>query len=298
MSKEQQPASSPLEDYTVPLNGVDLHYRTIGDGPVLFLVPPGWGVGSSYLQRGLLSLAEHFKLIFIDTRGTEPSSRPVDPSKMGSVDMADDLEALRKHLGLAKISILGHSNSGAIALSYAERFPNHVDRLVLIDSQVLGLSAARDTQKILQERAADPRFEAAVNAVSRFFSGQANPAENDEALASFIEQILPLYFYKPEKTLALARQHLLGPMSSYAFASQFATDAANGTDLTQSLDRITAKTLIVVGRHDFICPVALSEYLHKGIPQSQLAIFDESGHFPWLEEPENFWATVNGFLSS
>jgi hypothetical protein len=35
-----------MEDHTVSLNGVDLHYRTIGDGPVLFLVPPGWGVGS------------------------------------------------------------------------------------------------------------------------------------------------------------------------------------------------------------------------------------------------------------
>jgi hypothetical protein len=40
-----------MEDHTVTLNGVDLHYRTIGDGPVLFLVPPGWGVASVYLQR-------------------------------------------------------------------------------------------------------------------------------------------------------------------------------------------------------------------------------------------------------
>src|ERR1700710_1933776 len=146
MSKEQHPASSPLEDFAVPLNGFDLHYRTIGDGPVLFLVSPGWGIGSAYLQRGFRSLAQKFKLIFIDTRGTGPSGRPADPSKMGSIDMADDLEALRAHLGLPKISILGHSNSGAIALSYAERFPDKVDRLVLIDSQVLGLSAAPDTQ--------------------------------------------------------------------------------------------------------------------------------------------------------
>ena len=107
--------------------------------------------------------------------------------------MADDLEALRIHLGLSEISILSHSNSGAIALSYAERFPDQVDKLVLIHSQVLGLSATADTQRILQERADDPRYETAVQVVSTFFSGQSNPTQNDESLELFIDQALPLY---------------------------------------------------------------------------------------------------------
>lgn len=298
MLKEECVVSSTLEDHTVSLNGVDLHYYAIGNGPALFLVPPGWGVGSKYLQRGFESLSEHFRLIFVDTRGSGLSGRPADSSKMGSVDMADDLEALRIHLGLPTISILGHSNSGAIALSYAERFPSRVDKLVLLDSQVLGLSAAADTQRILQERATDPRFEAAVKVVLTFFSGQANPAQSDESLGSFIDQVLPLYLYQPEKTLALLKQNISGTISSYAFASQFAADGANRTDLTQSLDQIAAKVLIVVGRHDFICPVALSERLHQSIPQSQLEILEESGHFSWLEEPERFFTLLNGFLSA
>jgi pimeloyl-ACP methyl ester carboxylesterase len=298
MLKEEAIVASILEDYTVSLNGVDLHYYAIGNGPALFLVPPGWGVGSQYLQRGFQSLSEHFRLIFVDTRGSGLSGRPADPSKMGSVDMADDLEALRIHLGLPTISILGHSNSGSIALSYAERFPRQVDKLVLIGSQVLGLSAAADTQRILQERAADPRFEAAVKVIFTFLSGQANPAQSDESLGSFIDQVFPLYLYQPEKTLALLRQNSSGTLSSYAFASQFAADGANRTDLTQALDQIRAKVLIVVGRHDFICPVALSERLHQRIPQSQLEIFEESGHFAWLEEPEKFFTVLNGFLSA
>jgi proline iminopeptidase len=296
MSKEQVAAAFPVEDHTVIVNGIDLHYRTAGKGPVLFLVSPGWGVGSAYLQRGFISLAEHHKLIFVDTRGSGLSSRPVDPSKMRSVDMADDLEALRIHLGLDEISVLGHSNSGAIALSYAERFPDHLDKLIVTGSQVLGLSASADTQRILQERAADPRFEAAVQAVSAFFSGQAGPPKDDEALGAFIHRVLPLYLYQPEKTLSLLQQQLVEPIASYAFNAQFAADAADGTDLTQALDKVTAKTLVLVGRHDFICPVALSDHLHQGIPQSQLAIFEESGHFPWLEEPEKFFATLNDFL--
>jgi len=265
-----------MEDHTVTLNEVDIHYRTIGEGPVLFLVSPGWGVASGYLQRAFSSLAKHLRLVFIDTRGSGLSGRPADPMRMGSVDMANDLEALRAHLGLSEISILGHSNSGAIALAYAARYPDRVSKLVLIDSQVLGLSATADTQRILQNRATDPRFKEATRIVSTFFAGQMNPAASDNSLEAFVAQVLPLYLHSPEKSRPLAQEQLSGPISSYAFVSQFAADAAFPIDQTESLGAIRAKALIMVGRHDYICPVALSERLHEGIPESRLVIFEES----------------------
>jgi pimeloyl-ACP methyl ester carboxylesterase len=287
-----------MEDDTVTLNEVDIHYRTIGEGPVLFLVSPGWGVASGYLQRAFSLLAKHLRLVFIDTRGSGLSGRPANSMRMGSVDMANDLEALRAHLGLSEISILGHSNSGAIALAYAARYPDRVSKLVLIDSQVLGLSATADTQRILQNRAADPRFKEATRIVSTFFAGQMNPAASDNSLEAFIAQVLPLFLHSPEKSLPLAQEQLSGPISSYAFASQFAADAAFPIDQTKSLGAIRAKALIMVGRHDYICPVALSERLHEGIPESRLVIFEESGHLPWLEEPNAFFAELERFLIS
>jgi proline iminopeptidase len=287
-----------MDDHIVTLNGVDIHYRAIGDGPVLFLVSPGWGVASGYLQRAFSSLAKHLSLVFIDTRGSGLSGRPAEPTRMRSVDMANDLEALRMHLGLSEISILGHSNSGAIALAYAARYTDRVSKLVLIDSQVLGLSADADTQRILQNRATDPRFKEATRIVSTFFTGQMNPATSDESLEAFIAQVLPLFLHSPEKSLPLAQEQLSGPISSYAFVSQYAADAAFPIDQTQSLGAIRAKVLIMVGRHDYICPVALSERLHEGIPESQLVIFEKSGHLPWLEEPNAFFAELERFLVS
>jgi proline iminopeptidase len=286
-----------MEDHTVTLNEVDIHYRTIGEGPVLFLVSPGWGVASGYLQRAFSSLAKHLRLVFIDTRGSGLSGRPADPMRMGSVDMANDLEALRAHLGLSEISILGHSNSGAIALAYAARYPDRVSKVVLIDSQVLGLSATADTQRILQNRATDPRFEA-TRIVSTFFARQMNPAASDNSLEAFIAQVLPLFLHSPKKSLPLAQEQLSGPISSYAFVSQFAADAAFPIDQTKSLGAIRAKALIMVGRHDYICPVALSERLHEGIPKSRLVVFEESDHLPWLEEPNAFFAELERFLIS
>lgn len=285
-----------MQDHIADVNGVALHYRTVGQGEVLFLVSPGWGVGSVYLQRAFSPLAARCKLVFIDTRGSGLSGRPTDATQMGSITMADDLEALRIQLDSPNINLFGHSNAGAIALSYASRYPDHVNKLILVGSQVLGVSASSDTQRILKERSADTRFETAVHAVSEFFSGQANPASSDENLQSFIQQVLPLYLHRPERWLSEARKQLDGTMSAYAFKAQYEADRANSTDQTNCLTRISAKVLITIGRHDFICPLPLSERIHAGIPNSLLVIFEESGHFPWLEEPELFFAELDRFL--
>lgn len=277
-----------MEDHIADVNGVALHYRTVGHGETLFLVSPGWGVGSVYLQRAFSSLALRCRLVFTDTRGSGFSSRPNDPTQMGSVEMAHDLEALRLHLGLLKINLFGHSNAGAIALSYAAIYPDRVNKMVLVGSQLLGLSGSADTQRILNEKSTDPRFETAVQAVSAFFAGQANPASSDGNLQSFIQRVLPLYLHRPEQGLSEARKQLDGPTSSFAFNSQYAADRVRSIDQANSLNRIRARVLIMIGRHDFIFSLSLSERIHAGIAGSRLVIFEESGHFPWLEEEELF----------
>ncbi|GAB7538175.1 alpha/beta fold hydrolase [Burkholderia sp. 3C] len=284
-------------DHTVHLNGVDLHYHVRGEGPLLFLISPGWGVGSSYLQRGFQFLQERFRLIFIDTRGSGLSGRPTDPMKMSSNDMADDLEALREHLGLSTLQILGHSNSGAIALSYAERYTNHVYKLVLVDSQMLGFSASHDTQVFLEARSDDPQYKTAVQAAIGLFSGKAKPLTSDAELSAFVAEILPLYLRNPEKNLASAQEQLLvEQISLYAFQAQNAADKAAGSDQAALLDQVRASTLVMVGRHDWICPVPVSERLHAGIGNARLVMFEESGHMPWIEEPEKFSAELIQFL--
>jgi proline iminopeptidase len=299
-SARSSKATEHLEpgDHVVTLNGVDLHYLVSGNGPPLFIVPPGWGVGSGYLQKGFKFLQDRFRVVFIDTRGSGLSGRPEDAARMSSHDMADDLEALREHLGLPSLRLLGHSNSGAILLSYAERYRDRVEKMILIDSQVLGFPAANDTQAFLQERAGHPQYKAAIQTALRGFSGQIDFGATDESLTNFVGQILPLYLQRPERNLKFAREQLSGRISSYAYRAQVAADQAAGVDQTTLLDRIRASVLIISGRHDWICPVAVAERLHQGIPNSRLVVFEESGHMPWLEEPAAFSAEVIQFLET
>ncbi len=286
-----------MRDYIASLNGIELHYRISGTGETIFLVSPGWGVGSTYLQRAFSFLAERFQVVFIDTRGSGLSGRPDDSTQMGSAVMADDLEALRLHLELPQISLLGHSNGGAISLIYAAQNPKRVKKLILVGTEVRGFNSASDTQAILNLRSTDPRFAEAVRVATAFFAGEVNPATSDEDLELFVQRILPLYLHNPGKSLPNAQKELSGPISSYAFKAQFAADQVTETEPIGTFSRIKAEAVIMVGRHDFICPVAVSERLHGTIPGSQLVIFEGSGHFPWLEEQEDFRKQLDRFLS-
>jgi proline iminopeptidase len=67
---------------------------------------------------------------------------------------------------------------------------------------------------------------------------------------------------------------------------------------SEDLGKVKAKSLIIVGRRDFVCPVNMAEQVHKGIQGSQLVIFEHTGHIPWIEEPSKFFALVTQFLQS
>jgi pimeloyl-ACP methyl ester carboxylesterase len=66
----------------------------------------------------------------------------------------------------------------------------------------------------------------------------------------------------------------------------------------EKLRRITAPTLVLAGKHDFISAPTQVDIIHQGIKGSALTVFENSGHFPWIEEPDRFFAEVATFLSS
>ena len=67
-------------------------------------------------------------------------------------------------------------------------------------------------------------------------------------------------------------------------------------DLTPRLGEIGAPTLIVVGRDDFVTPPSRARILHEGIPRSELVVLENSGHMPWLEEPDAFFDAIREWI--
>jgi proline iminopeptidase len=277
--------------HTAPLGEVDIGYRVAGEGPILIAVSPQWGIGSLYLANGISRLEGHFKVVYVDARGSGRSSRPDDPTHMSTSSMVEDLEHLRKYWGLPTLSVLGHSGGGAIALGFAERYPDHAQKIVLVDAEVTDLYPSPDSDRIISEWKHDPEHASWTIHIN-------DRIRDDRTFTHNLLQTLGLYLYHPSQT---AKDFLatLPPYVSYWAESNWERDDKL-SPMPQSRDfgKVTASSLIIVGRHDFVCPVGMSEQIHQGIHGSQLAIFEKTGHIPWIEEPEKFFSLVTQFLDA
>jgi pimeloyl-ACP methyl ester carboxylesterase len=112
-------------------------------------------------------LSDHRTLILLDNRGTGASSVPQDPATYRVDRLVQDLEALRGHLGLDRMDLLGHSASGGICLLYAAEHRHRLDRLVLVDPslRVVGISSDLGVDDVLARRAHEPWYAEAVAAL-------------------------------------------------------------------------------------------------------------------------------------
>jgi proline iminopeptidase len=273
-------------------NGLKLWYKVVGSGPVLMVQPPGWGVGAGLYEHAFGPLESHFTLIYHDPRGSGRSEAPADPEEMNVGAFVEDLESLREHLELDSFALIGHSHGGFIALNYALKYPRRLSHLLPLDAQIGVDEPREDAQRNLPELAKDARFADAVQA----FGGPWK-LESDEDMSTLVDRVWPLYFFDPESEAAAASRKSVRA-SRISVAAMKATSASNGRFLVRDkLSAIHVPTLVLVGRHDFICSPVQAKIIHEGVKGSGLVVFGRSGHLPWLEEPRMFFSTVTGFLA-
>jgi proline iminopeptidase len=278
-------------EYTLKVKGLELWYKVVGKGPVLMVQPPGWGLGVGLYEQTFRPLESEFTLIYHDTRGSGRSQTPANSEDINVGAFVEDLESLRTHLELDSFALIGHSHGGYIALNYALKYQRHVSHLLPLDAQLGVEEPGQDLQRTLPELAKDPRLADAAKAFSEPWQ-----LESDRDVSALLERILPLYFMDPEgESVTELREY----MSTHRIAvtTMQATDTSDGRFLVRDkLNTIRIPTLVLVGRYDFICSQVQAQIIHEGIRGSKLAVFEKSGHFPWLEEPDLFFSTVTNFL--
>ena len=115
-------AALKMEEGFVDAGGALIYYKAVGQGPPLVLLHGGPGASHDYLLPYLLPLARTNRLVFIDERGSGRSERLEDVKSYTVENMADDVEAVRKALGLGTVSVLGHSYGGVVAQAYALKY--------------------------------------------------------------------------------------------------------------------------------------------------------------------------------
>jgi pimeloyl-ACP methyl ester carboxylesterase len=126
-------ASLPAaEGYVTSRDGVQIFYRTAGAGDPLVVVHGGPGFDHGYLAPGLEPLAESHRLVFYDQRGAGRSTIVSDAGLLGLDAHIADLEAVRRHFALERVTLLGHSWGAMLAAGYAMAHPDEVAKLVMV----------------------------------------------------------------------------------------------------------------------------------------------------------------------
>ena len=272
-------------------NGINFVYELEGTGRDVVIVLPGAaGLPHEYLHPLMTSLGPYMRTVYFDRRADMQSSHSIFEAA-SPLELADDIDALRKTLGLNRVTLLGHSFGGTIALTYALRYPEHVKRLILV-----GTSAVIESQAEVEKRLAKmmTTTEAAVFYSGEGGTGRLSPCER---VRNRYRALFPHYYHKvPDSGFldrgvysiyfdALARKHVLA-------------NDASGFDLRKQLGKITVPTLIFVGRFDDVTPVVHASELASHIPQAKLVVLEQSGHFPFAEENYLFTQWIKLFISS
>ena len=274
-------------------DGRKLTYRKLGHGPVLVCHPGGPGFSSTYFSD-LAALWEQFTLIMLNPRGTGGSDRPADRRAYQVDDYVADVEELRRHLGLERMLLLGHSHGGIVATAYAAAFPGRVRALVLASTLARFASEQEAAMRAgMEKRSGQAWYPDAVAALEE---EQAGKFETDEQMADLVFRELPLYFAHYGAAEAGYLDTLRTEIPNADTLRLFNKETFFTFDLRGRLPSITSKTLVITGDDDFICGPVCAEEICAGIPGARMVIVGDAGHMVFVEQPQAFHDEVADFL--
>lgn len=254
--------------------------------PVAFVIHGGPGGDHSSFKPAMSPLADKMQLVYFDHRGQGRSTRgPIESYTLEN--NVEDMEALRQRLGLDKIIVLGTSYGGMVGLTYAARYPENVSHLIAVVTAASHefLDRARE---IAEERGNEEQREAAQKLWAGAF-------EDEEELRHFFDVMGPLYglSYDPEKAKKRWNRAILSVDAINHGFSTFLREY----DVRDQLNNITCPTLVIAGRHDWICPPEFSEEIARLIPHADLRIFENSAHMVTGDEHQAFIDVVRGVVT-
>jgi proline iminopeptidase len=263
-------------------------YATLhGDGSPILVMHGGLGLDHTYLRPWLDPLGETARLVYYDHRGSGRSATSDPWSELGPDKWSADADALCAQLGSEPVVVLGHSIGALLALEFARRHPARIRGLVLcggapkVDYVGDLFGAARNLASPEQFAALETMFSAAQM--------------DDAGYRALYECVLPLYFHRPDAVYAAQiRQGVRFTAAAFlhcrdTFLLTF--------DSLPWLHQISVPALVLVGRHDIFTPYHQgAARLHSGLACSELQVLEESGHFPFVEEPDRFVLLVRDWL--
>jgi pimeloyl-ACP methyl ester carboxylesterase len=272
-------------------DGTRLAYTEVGDGPPLLCLPGGPGRASAYLED-LGGLSATRTLVRLDLRATGHSEVPADPSSLRFDRMADDVEALREHLGMSAVDVLGHSAGCLVAQAWASAHPARVGALVLATpSDRLQGGDRGDVAAIRAARSGEPWYADAAEAQDALASAPPSQAQ------TLTRATRPFFYGRwDERTQAHAATADSQSSKRAELGFGAGTEDLDVAALVAGLRAVEAPVLVLGGERDALTGVASVHRVAASFATASTVVLDRAGHFPWVDEPDAFRAAVEAFL--
>jgi pimeloyl-ACP methyl ester carboxylesterase len=290
------PHLRPVRDVEAPslqfrtIHGYRRAFRVAGSGPALLLIH-GVGCNSKSWEPVHAKLAQRFTVIAPDLLGHGESDKPhADYSLPAFANGMRDLLAV---LGIDRVTVVGHSFGGGVAMQFAYQYPELVERIVLVSAG----GVSKDVSLALRLAAMPMGAEAlgvlrapgvlpAIRRVGRAVGAVLGSTRFGRDAADVVEMLDG--FEDPAGLAAFARtlRSVVDARGQYV------------TMLDRSYLVKSVPVQIIWGDDDMIIPVDHAHTAHEAMPGSRLDIFENSGHMPFHDHPDRFVEVVERFVDS
>lgn len=252
--------------------------------PVIFLLHGGPGGDHLRFKLHSLELQKNAQLVFIDHRGSGRSKK-TKQSDYTLENNIEDIEALRQHLGLNRISILGLSYGGMVAQGYAIRYSKNLDKLIL--------AVTAPSYRFLAE---------AKKTLQKMGNAKQNKMAEHLWNGTFKNPKHVLEFFKlMESIYSVSKKRQPYSKSQTIWSHQALNEGFGGFlrefDFISDLKKISCPTLILAGDKDWICSPAQAKTIAEHIPKAKLKIFKNCGHAIAVDAHEGYIKVIKQFIA-
>ena len=283
------------EIQNIKVDGYNIVSNSYGKGEhVLFLLNGGPGLPCDYLRDPHIHLVEEgYRIVAFDQLGCGNSDRPEDVSLWNITRYVEEVETVRKELGIVNFHLLGQSWGGWLSIEYALTYPDEIRSLILAntcgDLQHLTTELNRMREALGSETVAMMLHHEAM--------GTIDHPEYQAAITILNYRHVCRLKEWPSSLLASVDDWNMGPYGTMQGPNEFLY-IGNLKDWNRisDMDSLEMPTLIITGTHDEIGPACASR-MNNVLPNSEVVVFHNSSHVPFYEEPDLYFKELQIFLS-
>jgi len=288
-----------IEGYIHTVDNVALYYRVAGSGhDTLVVLNGGPGLSIDYLAPDLEPLTDLYTVIYYDQRSAGKSTLLTDTSSLHIDRYIADLDEIRRYFGIERLTLLGHSWGAVLGARYTRAHPENIVRFVMVSP---GSVRYEPYEEQFLEVATAWMDSSTLVELSKFQAAFQNADDNVRgACRDFFDLFNRGGFYDPNDQVAFRRMRgdfCSAPeqvLRSFWRVNDLTLQSLGEFDWRDDFGDVDIPVLIITGIHD-IFPENFREW-EAAFPDGQLILLDQAGHYPYVEQPEEFFRWVHEFF--